>query len=84
MGNIIVEIDEDTFYEIGDIIKKVDNYEKILMVLSDAIGTGVPIRFDKEMNLMVDNIPIERVMAKWHKAGLFDIIETPTMQEAAK
>ena len=84
MGNIIVEIDEDTFYEIGDIIKKVDNYEKILMVLSDAIGAELPIRFDKEMNLMVDNIPIERVMAKWHKAGLFDIIETPTMQEATK
>ena len=84
MSNILVEIDENTFYEIGDIIKKMENYEKILMVLSDAIATNLPIKFDEEMNLLIDAMPIEHIMNEWRKAGLFDIVEQSIMQEVVK
>lgn len=73
MSTLIVEMDEETFYDIDSTIKRADNYAKILMVITDAITRGASLKL-VDYQVMIDGLPLDALMLEWADAGLFDLL----------
>ncbi len=69
MGMILVEIEEETYKEINDLMKKADanqvtlqSYTELFITIEMAVRAKKSLTMDSRDMLLIDNVPIIEVM----------------------